>query len=307
MRHSIFFVVLLATACATSGPQARSSAKAAPSASDAAQALVAGDYARALDLADRGLAAHPDDPWLLYNRGAALAGLGHVEGALETLRAAEQRFATPHERSLAAYRRALLLELSGRCAEASTELSTYAALVAVNEPDLARDALAHLAFCVPPTPEEVAERQDADMLKLAAPAAEVRRAEALSSDAVRALTHGDYQAALAAAEAALAVVPDDPWALYNEGTALAGLQRTDEALHALRQAERLFSESNTHGRSVAIYRRAMALEVAGRCEEEATELQRYAQLTHAADPAFAAHAMAHVKWCKLANAGAVTF
>jgi tetratricopeptide (TPR) repeat protein len=301
MRNFICILVF-ATACATSGSDTRPSPNTGRSASDAGNALVKGDYAGALAIADRALASHPRDPWLLYNKGAAQAGLGRLEQALETLREAEQRFTTPHEQSLAAYRRALALEFAGRCAEASTELSHYAAIVGNADPSLAKDALAHLSFCIPPTAQQVAERQDAEALKLAASNEKVRQAEELSSDSVRALASGNYGAALAKAEAGLAIVPDDPWLLYNKGTSLAGLERTDEALSTLRQAERLFSESNIHGRSVTIYRRAMALELAGRCEEESAELQRYAQVAKPAETDFVAHAMAHVKFCKLASA-----
>lgn len=301
------YVLLFATACAASGPDARNAPSAQRYASGAATALIHGDYAWALDTAERGLVAHPGDPWLLYDKGAAQAGMGRLDWALETLREAEQRFATPHERSLAVYRRAIALELAGRCAEASTDLSRYAALVGRDQPTLADDALAHLKFCVPPTPQQVAERQDREALELAAANDKLHRAEELSSFSVRALAAGNYDMALAKAEAGLAIAPDDPWLLYNKGTALAGLERTDESLATLRRAERLFSSSNVHGRSVAIYRRAMALEVAGRCEEEADELQRYAQLARPADPEFVPHALAHVKLCKLANAGVKTF
>ena len=144
----------------------------------------------------------------------------------------------------------------------------------------------------------------------ASPGFDARRApgaERYASDAAKALIHGDYAWALDTAERGLVAHPGDPWLLYDQGAALAGLGRTDESLAALRRAERLFPAANIHGRSVAIYRRAMALEVAGRCEEEADELQRYAQLAKPADPDFVLHALAHVRLCKLANAGIKSF
>ncbi len=70
----------------------------------------------------------------------------------------------------------------------------------------------------------------------------------------------------------------------------------------LRKAERLFSDANIHARSVAIYRRAIALEMAGRCEEERAELNHYAELARPAQPDFVEHTVAHVKFCKTANA-----
>jgi tetratricopeptide (TPR) repeat protein len=302
MKKTTIFSLILATACATPGSNTRSSPRAGRSSTEAVNALVRGDYAGALATAERGLAAHPTDPWLLYDKGAAQAGLGHLDQALETLREAEKRFTDPHDRSLAAYRRALALEFAGRCAESSTEFSRYAALVHNENPALADDALAHLKFCVPPTPQQVAERQEAEALKLAASNERVRHAEALSTESVQALVSGDYGTALTKAAAGLEVLADDPWLLYNKGTALAGLDRTEEALTTLRQAERLFSETNVHGRSVAIYRRAMALEVAGRCDEESAELQRYAEIAKPNEADFVPHALAHVKFCKLANA-----
>jgi tetratricopeptide (TPR) repeat protein len=299
--QKMIYALLLAAACATPGSDARPSASSGRISTDAVTALVKGDYAGALAIAERGLSAHPGDPWLLYDRGAAQAGLGLIEQSLETLRQAEQRFTDPHDRPLAAYRRALALEFAGRCAEASTELSRYAALVRNENPTLAEDAMAHLKFCFAPTAQQVAEREEAAVLRTAASNEKARRAEELSTESVQALVVGDYHAALAKADAGLELVPGDPWLIYNKGTALAGLEQIDEALTMLRQAERLFSESNIHGRSVAIYRRAMALEVAGRCAEESAELTRYANIAKPTEPDFIQHALAHVKFCKLAN------
>ncbi len=299
--RNLIYTLLLATACAASGSSTRPAPTAGRAATEAANALVNGNYPGALAICECELATHRGDPWLLYNKGAALAGLGRLDQALETLREAELQLTSPRDRSLAAYRRALALEFAGRCAEASTEFSSYAALVQHDNPTLAEDALAHLQFCVAPGARQVTERQESEALRLAASDKRGRRAEALSTASVEALTLGDHRGALVRAEAGLVLVPADPWLLYNKGTALAGLDRTDEALTSLRLAERLFSDSNIHGRSVAIYQRAMALEVAGRCEEEAAELDRYAELTKANDPDFVQHAMSHVKFCMLAK------
>jgi hypothetical protein len=90
--------------------------------------------------------------------------------------------------------------------------------------------------------------------------------------------------------------------LYNRGSALVGLGRIDDALTSLREAERRFGAANVHGRSVAIYRGAMALEIAGRCEEELTELERYAESARLGDPELTRRARAHVKLCRLTSA-----
>jgi tetratricopeptide (TPR) repeat protein len=300
--RNLGFVIVFATACATPGASTRSSMSAERASTESVNATIRGDYAAALVAADRGLAAHRDDPWLLYDRGVALAGLGHLDESLATLRHAEERFTTPHDRSLAAYRRALTLEFAGRCAEASTELSHYAALVGDAEPALASDALAHLRFCVTPTAEQVAERDETGRLRVAQIDAQRLAAEQASTAAVESLVKGDYQAALGHAQTGLQAAANDPWLLYNKGTALAGLERIDEALATLRQAEALFAPSNVHGRSVATYRRAIALEIAGRCEEERAELDHYASLVGGTEPALAQHAAAHLRFCKLANA-----
>ncbi len=300
--RTIMYALLFATACATSGSDARPTPSAGQASTASVKALIAGDYAGALALARSGLVSSPGDPWLLYDEGVAQAGLGQLDQALQTLRHAEQQFTDPHDRSLAAYRRALALEFAGRCAEASTEFSRYASTQRSENPTLAEDAEAHLEFCVPPTLQQVAERQEGEALKLAASNDKVLEAERLSTQSVQALAVGDYRAALGRAEAGLQIVPDDPWLLYNKGTALAELHRTDEALTTLRHAEGLFSESNLHGRSAVIYRQAIALEVAGRCEEEAAQLKRYAELAQPQQKDFVQHALAHVKFCKLANA-----
>jgi tetratricopeptide (TPR) repeat protein len=274
--------LVLAGGCAASAPLQRSTPDAARAASASATALAHGDDLGALSLAERGLARHPNDPWLLYDKGAAQAGLGRVDDALATLDRAERHFATPHERSLAVYRRAIALEQAGRCADASRELGRYAALVQKRQPWLAAEALAHRTRCTPPAMQ-----------------AEVA---ALSTDATRALAAGDHAAALAKANAGLALAPDDAWLIYDQGSALAGLGRTDEALAALRRAEQRFGEHDPRGRALAIYRGAMALDAAGRCDDEARELQRYALLARPADREFVAHAVRHVRVCTIASA-----
>jgi tetratricopeptide (TPR) repeat protein len=300
MRNSIIFAILVA-ACSTPGGNTRSSPSAGRASTEAVEDLIRGDYVAALARVERGLAKEPNAPWLLYNKGVALAGLGRIDESLAVLRAAEARFPGAHEQSLAAYRRALALEFAGRCGEASTEYSRYAALVRASEPTLAEDALAHLRFCVAPTQQQLAVREET--ARLAAHMADATRAtaESQSTESVRALVAGDYAKALTHAETGLLAAPQDPWLLYNAGTALAGLGRVDESLAMLRRAEHLFSADNLHGRSVATYRRAIALEVAGRCQEEKAELDHYASLIGYKDPQFAQHERAHVRFCQLAN------
>jgi tetratricopeptide (TPR) repeat protein len=229
---------------------------------------VRGDYPGALSRADQGLARHPDEPWLLYDRGASIAQLARTDEALAVLARAEARFPREHERSLAVYRRVLTLERAGRCAEAA------AASVA---PVYAGD-------CFPPTAAQAAERRETQRLRHAAADENATRAAVASTGAVNALVAGDYPRALELVDAGLAAEPDDPWLQYDKGSALIGLARVDEALATLRAAERSFPIGDLHGRSVATYRRKLALEVTGRCDEARSELQHYAALLRTSAP-----------------------
>jgi tetratricopeptide (TPR) repeat protein len=293
-------LVLLPVSCASQsgGGGPRSPAPAQEPSTGAAHAMIGGDYAGALSTAERGLLRNPQDPWLLYDRGLALAGLGRFDEALETLLRAEGHFATMHDRSLPVYRRALILEATGRCAEASLELSNYAMLVRDDAPELSRESLTHVQYCFPPTAAQAAERGEEARLTLAAGDERRRRTEAASTAAVNALIAGDYRRVLVEADAGLAVAPSDAWLAYDRGIALAGLNRTDEAIEALRVAERLFAPDDSHDRSVAAYRRIVALEEAGRCNEVGQELPHYAAL---AGPEEAAHATTHVRFCHIAT------
>jgi tetratricopeptide (TPR) repeat protein len=292
--------VLLIASCASQpgGARARSPASTEQASTDAVRAMIAADYAGALAIAERGLLRNPQDPWLLYDRGAALAALGRFDEALETLLRAEGHFATLHDRSLPVYRRALILEARGRCAEASLELSNYALLVRDDAPELARESLTHVQYCFPPTAAQAAERGEEARLTLAAVDEHRQRSQAASTAAVKALIVGDYQRVLVEADAGLSDAPADAWLAYDRGIALVGLNRTDEAIAALRAAERLFPAEDSHDRSVAAYRRIVALEGAGRCTEVGQELAHYAAL---AGPEEAAHANAHVYFCRTAS------
>jgi tetratricopeptide (TPR) repeat protein len=307
MRTKMLLATLLLSCATTStDPRAAAPAPRVEPAMDAVHALIEGRYAEALARADRQLAARGDDAWLLYNRGVALVALGRLDEGFASLRRAEARFDSAHEKSLAIYRRALALEFAGRCAEASTEYSRYAAMTRATEPKLAGDAIAHLRFCITPGPEQLAEREERARLERVAADDNLRRAEAASTRSVYALADGDYWRALDEANDGLEFAPDDAWLLYNRGAALAGVGYVDDAIETLRRAEQLFAAGNLHGRSVATYRRAIALEIAGRCDEAGAELRHYADLMTPTEPALAQHALTHLKFCRAAN-GRTTF
>ena len=308
MRTHLVLAAVLLLSCAThqargpGEPKAPIAAERDDASTRAVDEIIAGDYQAALALADKGLQSHKD-PWLLYDKGVALAGLNRLDDALRVLREAEELFPARelHGRSIAAYRRALSLEFAGRCAEASTEFSHYAAMLRSTQPSLADDAIAHLKYCIPPS------RLEAIAARPAFADEASRRAEEASSAAVYAMIRGDYAEALAHAERGLVDAPEDPWLLYNKGTALLELQRFDEGLAFLRSAEQRFSNENVHGRSGAIYRRALAREGAGRCDDAAVEYQHYAAAVVKAEPLMAEHALSHRNFCRRANPGRKTF
>jgi tetratricopeptide (TPR) repeat protein len=297
MRYAIVAIVLAFSACASEPKVVAETGKAEQAqprspTTAVADALIAGDYVGVILRADEILAKQPRDAWVLYNKGAALAALGRTDEALTILRRAERAFPRTdvHGRSVAVWRRGLVLELAGRCNEASTEFSSYAALVRHADPTMGTQALAHMIFCAPER-QPLALRPDPTVVAV----------QHASTAAVEALVHGDYESALARAEEGLAMKPGDAWLLYNKGTALAGMGRTDEALGVLVRAEWGFASDDLHGRSVAAYRRGIALELEGRCAEAGREFDHYAILVRDTDPLAAEHAMAHLKFCLAAN------
>src|SRR5215831_14353363 len=102
-------------------------------------ALQSGDYQKVMALSEQGLAADPNNAWLLYDRGAAMASLGRLDEAVTTLARAEATFRAdqPWGRALASYRRGLALALLGRCHDAQTALASYATLMKQLDRDVA--------------------------------------------------------------------------------------------------------------------------------------------------------------------------
>src|SRR5512142_2240627 len=111
--------------------------------------------------------------------------------------------------------------------------------------------------------------------------ATMKKAPAIAEEAAAALAAGDNAGALALARHGLVEWPGDAWLRYDEGCALAGLGRVDEALPALRAAERAFPDG--YSKSLAVYRRAVALESSGRCPEAVREFIRYGAFVASSD------------------------
>src|SRR5262249_18071722 len=59
---------------------------------DAATALAHGQFRQAVDIADKALASDPNNAWLHYDKGAALADLGQLDPAISELKLAQQKF-----------------------------------------------------------------------------------------------------------------------------------------------------------------------------------------------------------------------
>src|SRR4029077_18088164 len=90
----------------------------------------------------------------------------------------------------------------------------------------------------------------------------------------------------------------DPWPYYDKGMALARLGRTDEAAAALLEAEQHFSPADAWGKSVAIYGRAYAFSVAGRCAEARQAFEQYATFVKEHDPKSAEMARRYAADCR---------
>ena len=78
----------------------------------------------------------------------------------------------------------------------------------------------------------------------------------LTTQSTEAEIAGDHARALALADDAIKADPNDPWGHYDRGDALMTSHRTDEAVAAFHEAERRFPDSDTWGRSVAIWGQA---------------------------------------------------
>jgi len=120
-------------------------------ASGAAEALVAGKPAEALQRADQAIAADARDPWAHYDRAAALTDLGRVDEAVAEFKVAQTSFSAqdPWGRSIAIYGRANALAQAGRCGEARPAFEEYAVFVERSDPPGAGLARSYATQCQP--------------------------------------------------------------------------------------------------------------------------------------------------------------
>jgi tetratricopeptide (TPR) repeat protein len=125
-----------------------------------------------------------------------------------------------------------------------------------------------------------------------------RQSSELSTRSAKAAMRGNPEESLALAQQAIQVSPQDPWAHYNKGMALARLGQTDAAVSALSTAEQRFGTADAWGRSVAIYGRAHTLAGAGRCAEARQAFEQYASFVEARAPSSAALARQYATDCR---------
>jgi Flp pilus assembly protein TadD len=100
----------------------------------------------------------------------------------------------------------------------------------------------------------------------------------LSTRAATADMAGNPQQAVALADQAIRADPKDPWPYYNKAMALARVGEVDGALAAFVAAEQHFAPADRWGRSVAVFGRAHALAMAGRCTEAQQAFDEYTAL-----------------------------
>jgi tetratricopeptide (TPR) repeat protein len=125
-----------------------------------------------------------------------------------------------------------------------------------------------------------------------------RQSSELATRSAKAEMQGMPQQALALADQAIKVNPQDPWPYYDKGMALARLGQTDAAVASLTVAEQRFSPADRWGRSVAIYGRANTLALAGRCAEARQAFEQYAAFVEAQAPDSAAMARRYGNECR---------
>jgi tetratricopeptide (TPR) repeat protein len=127
---------------------------AAPLTTQAVEAAIAGDHAKALSFAEDAIKADPKDPWGYYNRAGALAGLKRTDEAVAAFQDSETRFSAndPWARSLAIWGEANALNQAGRCKEAAPAYERYAVFVENLDHEAAALAREYAKHCTPRVP-----------------------------------------------------------------------------------------------------------------------------------------------------------
>jgi tetratricopeptide (TPR) repeat protein len=234
----------------------------------AAGNVTLGKYTEALARANSAVALAPKNPWAQYNRAAALHHLGRSDDAVAAYKEAEARFGEDERwgKSLAIYGRARALDDVGRCDEAKRAYDEFASFVRKDDPGGADMALAYAEQC------------------RARPPAPGPEAPAIS-DMTDALVAGNHGRVVEIQKYLPTATKATPWVEYNFGAALTALGRTDDAIAAFSRAELAFGDRDRWGRSLAVWGRARALALAGRCPEAKTVWDEYTKVVGSSDPA----------------------
>ena len=126
----------------------------APSAEDAiagdmARALADGKLGQVLELKEKIPPQAQPNPWIDYNVGSALAGLGRTDEALAAVARAERAFGEQARwgRSVAIWGRARALATAGRCGEARAAVDEYTRVVGASDPHAVRLATSYTSDC----------------------------------------------------------------------------------------------------------------------------------------------------------------
>lgn len=122
-----------------------------------------------------------------------------------------------------------------------------------------------------------------------------------SDAAARALAAGNPAVAAEHGQRATRLAPQNAYAHYTLGAALAELRRTDAAVVELRDAETKFTAENRSGKAMSIYGRARAFDTVGRCTEAKSAYREFAQHVTTYDPAAAKMALEYAGECRQAE------
>lgn len=245
----------------------------------AAGDVTLGKYTEALARSDVAVNLAPNNPWARYNRAAALHHLGRSDDAVAEYREAEGRFGKDAwGKSLAVYGRARALDDVGRCDEAKGAYEEFASLTRPTDPGAADMAVAYGQQCRARQPAPGPDSQ-------------------VVADMTSALVAGNYKQVLELKEKVPATPVPNPWVEYDVASALAGLGKTDEAVAAFGRAESAFGDLDPWGRSVAVWGRARALALGGRCQEARQAFDAYIKTVGSSDPASVRLAETYSKQC----------
>ncbi len=120
-----------------------------PVVTEMTRALGTGDFARVLALREKAVGTGAPTPWVDYNVGAALAGLGRFDEAAAAFERAANAFGERDRwaRSVAVWGRARALASGGQCAAARAAVEEYTRLVGATAPHDVRLALAYEGDC----------------------------------------------------------------------------------------------------------------------------------------------------------------